>query len=278
MTDGIDTEQVLEQFRRWLNNVNHEIEQRAEAPLAAGAEPSEAATAAMVDVVAAFTALRHELKLQTKSARSLQEESEQVLAGLSEAIRRFDTVQADESEAARRAAEPLAENLANLDEALERGMTALEQSRRQVVENSPPQLRTALEAAYRRQPIWRRWLIRPFYEIIRGEWLDDVVRTQQSAWDSMRDGYRLIGNRLRRSLESCGIRRIRTVGRPADPHSMTVVEVADDPARAPGTVIEELRPGYAWNDRVLRFAEVRAVRTPPEQDASTEGERPAGRE
>ncbi len=39
-----------------------------------------------------------------------------------------------------------------------------------------------------------------------------------------------------------------------------VVEIADAAGHAPGTVIEELRPGYRWNGRVVRFAEVRAVR------------------
>lgn len=278
MTDGIDTEQVLAQFRQWLNDVNHEVEQQAGQEPAAGPPASETAAAALSDVAAAFTALRHELKLQTKSARSLQEQSEGLLGGLSEAIRRFDSVQADEREAARRAAEPLAESLATLDEALERGMGALEQSRRQVLENSPTQLRAALEAEYRRQSLWRRWLIRPFYESIRGEWLNEVVAGQQPAWNSLRDGYRLIENRVRRSLESCGIRRIPTVGRPADPHCMTVVGVTDDPGRAPGTVIEELRPGYSWNDRVLRFAEVRAVRGGPERRGPADDDGEAGEE
>ena len=45
----------------------------------------------------------------------------------------------------------------------------------------------------------------------------------------------------------------------ADPNLMTVVEVVNDPRRPPGLVIEEVRPGYCWKDKVLRFAEVRAV-------------------
>ena len=46
---------------------------------------------------------------------------------------------------------------------------------------------------------------------------------------------------------------------------MTVVEVVDDPLRPPGLVVEEMRPGYYWKDKVIRFAEVRAVqgRTAP---------------
>ena len=43
---------------------------------------------------------------------------------------------------------------------------------------------------------------------------------------------------------------------------MTVIEVVDDPDRPPGEVVDEVRRGYTWRGRVLRFAEVRASRTP----------------
>ena len=55
------------------------------------------------------------------------------------------------------------------------------------------------------------------------------------------------------------IQRIETVGKPADPERMTVVEVVDAPDLEPGTVVDELRRGYAWRGRVFREAEVRAV-------------------
>jgi molecular chaperone GrpE (heat shock protein) len=44
---------------------------------------------------------------------------------------------------------------------------------------------------------------------------------------------------------------------------MTVIEAVDDPAHAPGTVVEETRPGYTWKGKVLQYAEVRAVRARP---------------
>ena len=40
---------------------------------------------------------------------------------------------------------------------------------------------------------------------------------------------------------------------------MTVIDLVDDPASEPETVVEEVRPGYVWRGRVVRFAEVRAV-------------------
>jgi hypothetical protein len=40
---------------------------------------------------------------------------------------------------------------------------------------------------------------------------------------------------------------------------MTVIEVVDDPSRPPGTVAKELRRGFTWKGRLLRYAEVQAV-------------------
>ena len=41
---------------------------------------------------------------------------------------------------------------------------------------------------------------------------------------------------------------------------MIVIETTDTSDRPPQTVIEELRRGYIWRGRILRLAEVRAVR------------------
>ncbi len=58
-----------------------------------------------------------------------------------------------------------------------------------------------------------------------------------------------------------GLYRMASVGLPVDPHAMTVVEVVEGDGHAPGTVVEEIRPGYRWNDKVVRYAEVRAARS-----------------
>ena len=75
----------------------------------------------------------------------------------------------------------------------------------------------------------------------------------------LREGYELIRARLQRVLVEQGIQRIACTGLPVDPSRMNVIELVDDAQLPPETVAEELRPGYTWHGRVVRFAEVRAV-------------------
>jgi molecular chaperone GrpE (heat shock protein) len=49
---------------------------------------------------------------------------------------------------------------------------------------------------------------------------------------------------------------------------MTVVELVDAPGVPAESVVAELRPGYTWRERVIRFAEVRAARSAPTTTAT----------
>src|SRR5262249_11029972 len=77
--------------------------------------------------------------------------------------------------------------------------------------------------------------------------------------DALLEGYGLIQSRLARVMAAERIERISCEGRPVDPERMIVIEVVDDPDRTPGTVVKELRAGYTWKGRVLRYAEVQAA-------------------
>ena len=101
---------------------------------AAAREPANRGEFGLIDLVEEFTALRHELKLQTKSARGLQEQTEALLPALRQAIEQFRSVEPKEAQAAWTAGKPLAEALADLDEALDRGRGEIEKARRAVVE------------------------------------------------------------------------------------------------------------------------------------------------
>ncbi len=75
----------------------------------------------IIDLVEEFTALRHEVKLQTKSGRGLSEQTETTLEALKRAIEEVKSVVPRDAQAVWAAGKALAEGLADLDEALHRG-------------------------------------------------------------------------------------------------------------------------------------------------------------
>ncbi len=178
-------------------------------------------------------------------------------------MNRFDSVQADEDAAARKAGEPLALTLAELDEALERGRLAVEQARRLALEELQNRVPAELDMLYHSQWFWQRWRSRHFYRTLRHRWLSRLGNSQQSIWEGLEQGYQLVRNRLGRAMDSHDIQRLSPVDHPVDPHLMTVVEVIEAPEKTPGHVAEVVRPGYLWKGKLLRLAEVRAVRNDP---------------
>ncbi len=276
-----ENEAMIEQFRDWLSQTRYEARSLAdvEAARAAGLAGTQTFVAedplpkiGFLQVVEALTALRQESKLHTKSQRGLQEAAEAALEGLHGAIRQFESVRAKEEEAALRAALPLVEALAGLDEALLRGAEAFEASHRQTAATAPERLREELDTEFRNQPWWRRWRWRRWHERVRDRACAAITQTVGDEFAQLVQGYALIRSRLARTLSDQGVERVETADRRVDPSTMTVVELVDRPGVEPETVIEEVRPGYCWNGRVIRFAEVRAVASRGETFTTTEEE------
>lgn len=73
---------------------------------------------------------------------------------------------------------------------------------------------------------------------------------------SMAEGMAMNLQRLDETLARRGVRPLPALGQPFDPHSMRATELARDPDQAEGLVVVELRKGFLYQDRLLRFAEV----------------------
>lgn len=261
MTDSQsrDVDEILDRFRRWLESA------RADATADLGEldgpeRPDEAAGPefGLVDLVSEFTALRHELKLQTKGTRGLIEQSESTLAGLKQAIEQFRSVEPRESRTAWEAGKPLALALADLDESLARGRREIERISRRLPEDSVPALLEAVDERYLRQSWLRRLLTADYHRQVQNV-ARNAVWLRVDLLEAILEGYELIQARLARVMRSEQIERITCEGRPVDPETMLVLEVVDDPEHAPGTVVRELRSGYTWRGRLLRNAEVQAA-------------------
>lgn len=258
MNDLPDDEAVLSRFRHWLGEARAEADwlgDDSSSPVAEGPEVG------LYRLVEEFTALRQEVKLQTKSARGLHDEADALLTALRQSIEQFRSVAPKEEQAAQAAARPLAEALADLDEALDRGRAGLERGRQSLLVDPAEALLADLDALYERQSWLRRFWLRGYHDEARALASGEDAEARSALFDALLEGYGLIQSRLRRALDAEQIRRIDCVGRPVDPDRMTVIAVVDAPGVPPGEVVEELRRGYTWRGRVLRYAEVRAARS-----------------
>lgn len=229
-----------------------------------------------------FTSLRQEVKLQSRGARGLEEEIAKLLPFLQrslEATKTWDERVSDSLQAVTRAVsqnsstsndsqtrltQTLAAALADVDDALDRGRRQLERARASLEEPVSSDLTSQVDALFARQSAWARWQSRAFYEDVRKRIVEtSAAAPPQALRDALVDGYALLQQRVQRWLEKAGITRIATVGHPVDLDKMVVVEaVTADPAGETrvGTVVDEIRRGYEWNGRLLRCAEVRAIR------------------
>ena len=129
MSELLDLDAVMERFAQWVEELRA---QGGDIDLGGPPEESESESTrpfGLVDLVEEFTALRHELKLQTKSTRGLQDQTEALLTPLRQAIEQFRSVSPREDQAAWTAGKPLAEGLATLDEALDRCRLEIERAR-----------------------------------------------------------------------------------------------------------------------------------------------------
>lgn len=255
---------LLARFSQWLDQTAAEAERAGRHGDGPSSLPShiDIRPFSLYQLVEEFTALRQEIKLQTKGFKSAQDQFEAASESLKQAMDRFDSVKPDEEQAAWSRGKPLAEALADLDEALRRTASVIDQARKAIVEESGKRMDEALNAIFARQPWLFRKTQRRYQAQVREAFRAHGLEVRQQFFETLVEGFSLIMKRLDRVMKSEQIQRIQAVGRPADPSMMNVVEAVEDPERAPGTVVEEVRRGYTWKGRVFRFAEVRAVRGP----------------
>jgi molecular chaperone GrpE len=189
-------------------------------------------------------------------------------------MERFGNVEPQEAAAAEKAMRPLVEALIELDEALRRGTRAVAASQQRLSEELPRRLLENLEQRFAQRSAWQRWRSGPWQAEVLQCCRQLVAETQGPLLASLGDGYQLICGRLQRMLTEHRIERLACAGQLVDPSRMRVIELVDAPGVAPETVVEEIRPGYAWRGFVLRYAEVRATRAAPQNQAG-EDEEPA---
>jgi molecular chaperone GrpE len=113
--------------------------------------------------------------------------------------------------------------------------------------------RTERERAHFGKEALRRFIL-PILDVV-----DDLERFLKSAPNEpspFADGIRAIHQKLVKILDAAGVRPFESVGHPFDPSQHEAVATAPATEHPPGTIVQEARRGYRWDDEVLRSARV----------------------
>ena len=90
----------------------------------------------------------------------------------------------------------------------------------------------------------------------RPGWAGRLWRRPALGDEAWQEGLRMTLRRLDQALLDRRIVPMQLVGQPFDPRRARVVGTSAESAAADGTVIEEVRAGFLWDDQVLRTADV----------------------
>jgi molecular chaperone GrpE len=235
---------VLADFRVWLEQAA-----AAPAPPPPADEPVEPPD--LHALLGQMIALRHEVNLQTKAVRAQQEQNAATLDELSRAIElaseampRAETSSAGTEDSVR----PILKVLVDVADALTLARREFERGRRSLGSTLDE-----LAAA----PASTSWLARLFGPTPA---LSTAPEKFNAMLESLVTGYAMSLQRVERALEQLGLERMQCAGRPFDPERMEVVEVVSEGVEPAGQVVAEIRPGYLWQGRVFRFAQVSVAR------------------
>lgn len=264
------------------------------------APADEAGLLGAADIVAAFTALRHELKLQVRAGRDLAERLDRLETAVVAAARQPPPVPGDR-------VRDLAVAIAEIEESLERVTVAVaeqtesvsleavaadendeyDEDGRDTARGSSEDAASADHAAGDPRAAWDDCLARAPWHVRGlaaglltrlGALFDEAVeqatadgrRRTEAAGNSLAgaataladagQGLELLLVRTRRLMAQAGVRRIDVLGEPFDAERMRAVDVVEDAEVPEGHVAEQYRPGYLLHGTVLRPAEVRVAR------------------
>lgn len=253
-------ESVLNDFRTWLVEGMGDRGAAAASATPPGSPPTPGID--LFTLIGQFTALRHEVNLQTKAARAGIEQNAEVLKQLAAVQREAQGPGTDKEGDSLR---PLVKAVIDVADALTLSLRQMEKLKG----SAEPLLADLLDrpeppAASPPKP----GLLGRFFQAP-----PPPVREQRpperalQAADKLRqffaaaaDGYAMSLRRVERVLPALGVEALSCAGRPFDPEVMEVVEVVGDTGEPSGTVVEDVRPGYYWRGRLLRFAQVKVAR------------------
>ena len=77
---------------------------------------------------------------------------------------------------------------------------------------------------------------------------------------AVQDGVDMIQLQIQGFLKDIGLERIKTIGEKFDPHMHEPIETVESSDKEDGIIVDELKPGYKLNGKLMRPASVRVVK------------------
>lgn len=214
-----------------------------------------------VDIVEAFTALRHEWRGQTRETRAVGEQIQAAAASLGSLEQKLQSLletrpqrDASDSETA-----PLVNVIIEAEHQFSRAVAAVSQweETRRARELAAT---AAIDASLAKVNWLARWLARPQLQVLA------ALRGPAAEGSPALEGLNMVLARLRRMMVEQTIERRDVQGLPFDATLMHAIASVVAPNVPPGHVSEQFSAAYFWKGRLLRFAEVRVSIAPPAAD------------
>lgn len=79
-------------------------------------------------------------------------------------------------------------------------------------------------------------------------------------FEAVRQGVDMIQLQIQKFVKDLGLERVKTAGEKFDPHLHEAVETIDAPDKEEGLIVDELKPGYRFNGKLIRPAMVKIVK------------------
>lgn len=254
--EGLTPERIeatLADFRAWLYDL-------------AGADATPAAAVETLDLhtlLAQFVALRHEVNLQTRAVRAQQEQNTQTLEVLSQSVDALTQMKPAPADEPDEHVRPLLKTLVDVADALGLGRRELQRNQQALAASlqglaAPGSTGSGMADVLHRLIDGLFRSKSPARKAARQD--ADTAARVRDMLDALITGYTMSLQRLERALQQHGLEPIPCRGQPFDPEQMEVVEAVAGSGRPAGEVIDEARPGYLWNGRVFRYAQVRVAK------------------
>lgn len=111
-------------------------------------------------------------------------------------------------------------------------------------------------------------LVQPFDNLER------AAQHAESAQDvkALAEGLKMVLRQFEDALNTVGIQRIASLGKPFDPAEHEAVQHLQTSDVPPGVVAQELRAGYRWQDRLIRPSLVVVAKAPAPAATNVDGQ------